>query len=126
MALSCGIRWRNQRNRQKDHYHQIEKIEAKENIGSYGAWRREFCGKYRELLIQVRNNSYNALLKTLALKGENITCRKECTYCCFHYVAVPLAHGIVIVDYLYNRKELLKHFIHNYEKWRHKGYEIQI
>lgn len=52
----------------KDHYHQIEKIEAKENIGSYGAWRREFCGKYRELLIQVRNNSYNALLKTLALK----------------------------------------------------------
>ena len=102
----------------------IEKIEAKENIGSYGAWRREFCGKYRELLIQTRNHSYNSLVKTLTSKGEMITCRKECTYCCFHYVAVPLAHGIVIVDYLYNRKELLKQFIHNYEKWRHKGYNI--
>jgi len=53
-----------------------------------------------------------------------ITCRKECTYCCFHYLAVPLAHGIVIVDYLYNRKELLKQFIHNYEKWRQKVYNI--
>ncbi|MBT4092067.1 MAG: hypothetical protein HOE30_26565 [Deltaproteobacteria bacterium] len=108
----------------KHRYRKIEKIEAKENIGSYGAWRREFCGKYRELLIQARNNSYNSLVKTLSLKDEMITCRKECTYCCFHYLAVPLAHGIVIVDYLYNRKELLKQFIHNYEKWRQKVYNI--
>ncbi|OPY85409.1 MAG: hypothetical protein A4E71_02073 [Smithella sp. PtaU1.Bin162] len=108
----------------KTRYWQIEKIEAKENIGSYGAWRREYCGKYRKSLIQARNNSYNSLIKTLTSKGEMITCRKECTYCCFHYVAVPLAHGMVIVDYLYNNKELLKTFIHNYEKWRHKGYNI--
>jgi Fe-S-cluster containining protein len=108
----------------KHNYLQIVKIEAKEKNGSYGAWRREFCGKYRELLIQVRNNSYNSLVKTLTSKGEKISCRKECTYCCFHYVAVPLAHGIVIVDYLYKRKELLKQFIHNYEKWRYKGHDI--
>jgi len=55
----------------KYRYRQIEKIEAKENIGSYGAWRREFCGKYRELLILVRNNSYNSLVKTLTLKGRD-------------------------------------------------------
>lgn len=58
----------------KYRYRQIEKIEAKENIGSYGAWRREFCGKYRELLILVRNNSYNSLVKTLTLKGEILPC----------------------------------------------------
>lgn len=109
---------------EKRDYRQIVNIEAKENIGSYGAWRREFCEKYRKLLIQTRNNSYNSLVKTLASKDEMITCRKGCTYCCFHYVAVPLAHGIVIVDYLYNRKESLKQFIHNYEKWHHKGYDI--
>jgi len=108
----------------KHPYRQIDKIEAKENSGSYGAWRREFCGKYQKLLIQARNNSYNSLVKTLSSKGETITCRKGCTYCCFHYVAVPLAHGIVIVDYLYEKKELLKQFIHNYEKWRHQGYDI--
>lgn len=105
-------------------YRQIEKIEAKENIGAYGAWRREFCRKYRELLIQARDNSYNSLVKRLAAKGKAISCRKECSYCCFHYVAVPLAHGIVIVDYLYNSRELLKKFIDNYKKWRHKGYDV--
>lgn len=108
----------------KTRYRQIEKIEAKENSGYYGTWRRELCRKYRELLIQTRNNSYNTLVKTLASKGERVACRKGCTYCCFHYVAIPLAHGIVIVDYLYNRKKLLKQFIHNYEKWHHKGYDI--
>ena len=108
----------------KHSYRQIEKIEANENIGPYGAWRREYCGKYQQLLNQARNNSYSALVKTLASKGEAITCRMGCTYCCFHYVAIPLAHGIVIVDYLYNRKELLKKFIHNYEKWHHKGADI--
>ena len=105
-------------------YRQIEKIEAKENIGAYGAWRREFCAKYRQLLTQARNNSYSSLVKTLALKGEMITCRMECTYCCFHYVAVPLAHGMVIADYLYGKKESLKKVIHNYERWHHQGYDI--
>ena len=108
----------------KTRYRQIEKIEAKENIGSYGAWRREYCGKYRELLAHARNNSFNSLVKTLTSKGEKITCRKECTYCCSHYVAVPLAHGMVIADYLYKKKESLKQFLHNYEKWHHKGYDI--
>lgn len=108
----------------KQHYRHIEKIRAKENNGLYGAWRREFCAKYRELLIQARNNIYNSLVNTLTSKGEKITCRNGCSYCCSHYIAVPLAHSIVIVDYLYNRKELLKKFINNYEKWCHKAYEI--
>ncbi len=104
----------------------IEKIEAKENIGSYGVWRREFCTRYRELLIQARDKSYDSLEKKLTSTGKTISCIKECTHCCFHYVAVPLAHGIVIVDYLYNAKGLLNQFIHNYNKWRPKGYDISI
>lgn len=108
----------------KIRYRQIEKIEAQENSGSYGSWRGEFCGKYRELLNRTRTNSYNSLRETLASKGETITCRKECTYCCFHYVAVSLTHGIVIVDYLYKKKELLKQFLQNYEKWCRKGYDV--
>lgn len=34
---------------------------------------------------------------------------------------MPLAHGIVIVDDLYGRKNLLRTFIRNYERWRHRG-----
>lgn len=99
----------------------VETVQAKENAGPYGAWRRGFCANYREVLTRARDNSYNALVDTLASQGGKITCRKGCTHCCSHYVAVPLAHGIVIVDYLYGRKELLKNFIQNYETWRHKG-----
>lgn len=108
----------------KGPYRQIEKIEAQEKGGPYGAWRREFCGNYRELLVQTRNHSYAALEKKLAATGGRITCRQGCTYCCFHYISVPLAHGIVIVDYLYGRKPLLRTFIRNYERWRHKGEAI--
>jgi len=107
-----------------DKYRQIEEIELKETFGSYGTWRREYCRKYRNILIQARNNSYNSLVNNLALKKDKITCRKGCTYCCYHYVAVPLAHGIVIVDYLYHRKEVLKKFIHNYIEWCQNGYAI--
>ena len=105
-------------------FRKINKIEAKENNGAYGAWRRGFCITYRELLVQARTNTYHSLVKTLSSKGKTISCRKACTYCCFHYVAAPLAHGLVIVDYLYHHKELLKKFIQNYKKWCHKGYEI--
>lgn len=108
----------------KHRYRHIETVQAKENAGSYGAWRRDFCAKYREVLVRTRDNSYNSLVNTLASQGKKITCRKGCTHCCYHYVAVPVAHGIVIVDYLYSRKELLKNFIRNYEKWRHKGYAV--
>lgn len=107
----------------QNHYQQIERIEAKENAGSYGAWRREYCKKYRETLVLARNNSYKSLVDNLSSK-KKITCRKGCTYCCFHYVAVPLAHAIVIVDHLYRKKELLEKFIHNYEKWSYKAYII--
>ena len=105
-------------------FRRIEKIEKRENIGAYGVWRREFCKEYRELLIRTRNNSYNSLFETLTAKGEMITCRKRCTYCCYHYVAVPLAQGMVIVDYLYQRKGALQKFICNYEKWHHTGHDI--
>lgn len=102
----------------------IKKIEAKEKKGSYGTWRKEFCRKYLELLIRIQNNTHNSLVETLTPKGEMITCRKGCTYCCFHYVTVSLAHGIVIVDYLYKRKGLLKQFVDNHEKWHRKGFSI--
>ncbi|MBT3311764.1 MAG: hypothetical protein HN379_07205 [Desulfobacteraceae bacterium] len=103
---------------------QIKKIEKKEKKGSYGVWRKGFCRKYSELLTRIQNNTYNSLAETNTSKDEKITCRKGCTYCCFHYVTVSLAHGIVIVDYLYKRKALLKQFVDNYEKWYGKGFLI--
>jgi hypothetical protein len=102
----------------------FKEIEEKEKKGAHGAWRKELCKKYPEVLIRIQNNTYNSLVEKLSAKGEAITCRKGCTHCCFHYVAVSLAHGIVIADYLYKSKELLKQFVDNYEIWRRKGHSI--
>lgn len=103
---------------------QIKKIEKKEKKASYGVWRKEFCKKYFETLIQIQNNTLNTLVEKLSSEDETITCRKGCTHCCFHYVTVSLAHGIVIVDYLYKNKDLLRQFISNYEEWHNKGYAV--
>jgi Fe-S-cluster containining protein len=108
----------------KKHAKQIKKIKAREKSGSFGEWRKEFCGKYKESLVQIRMNTYNSLVETLAESGETIACRKGCTHCCHHYIAVSIAHGIVIVDYLYDHKALLQRFVANYEKWHRKGSRI--
>ena len=102
----------------------IRRTEDREKKGSHGLWRKEFCRKYQGLLIKTRENSFNSLVESLSAEGRSITCRTGCTYCCYHYVAVSLAQGIVIVDYLYKRKELLKQFLDNYEKWRVDGESI--
>jgi len=102
----------------------IKNVEKKEKKGSYGAWRRQFCEQYGALLVRVRKNALDSLSGTLEPKGERITCREGCTACCFHYVTVSLAHGIVIADHLYKRKDLLGQFLANYEKWHSRGYSI--
>lgn len=102
----------------------IRRAEDREKKGSHGLWRKEFCRKYHNQIIKTRENSFNSLLESLSAKGKSITCRAGCTYCCYHYVAVSLAQGIVIVDYLYKRKELLIQFLENYEKWCIEGESI--
>jgi len=102
----------------------IRRAEDREKKGSHGLWRKEFCRKYQSQIIKTREKSFNSLLELLSAKGKSITCRAGCTYCCYHYVAVSLAQGIVIVDYLYKRKELLIQFLENYEKWCIDGQSI--
>jgi len=102
----------------------IRRTEDKEKKGPHGAWRQEFCRKYLGLLVNTRQNSFDSMLESLSAEGKSISCRAACTYCCYHYVAVSLAQGILIVDYLYKRKALLKQFVDNYESWRRDGESI--
>ena len=95
----------------------IRRIEDKEKKGSHGAWRRDFCRKYVELLRRGREKSLRTLVEALSAQGKAISCRSGCTFCCYHYVTVSLAQGIVIVDYLYRHRDLLKQFLDNYAAW---------
>jgi len=99
----------------------IRRIEDREKKGSHGAWRAEFCRKYVAILKRGRERSFQSLVGSLSERGKHITCREGCTFCCYHYLTVSLAQGIVIVDYLYKRKHLLKQFLDRYEAWREQG-----
>lgn len=103
---------------------QYEETERIAQQGKFGAWRQDFCRKYAYALTRMQEHVHQSLVEALALRGERITCLKGCTYCCFHYVTVSLAHGILIVDFLYKNRELLSCFADSYERWQRKGYSI--
>ena len=99
----------------------VTRTEARENKGSYGSWRGEFCRKYGALLEATRDNTYRSVQASVSAEGRQISCRKSCTFCCHHYVSVSLAQGMVIAAHLYKRKDLLMQFLDRYEKWREKA-----
>jgi Fe-S-cluster containining protein len=102
----------------------VTRTEVKENKGSYGSWRAEFCRKYAALLDGTRENTNLSLQAAVSAEGRQISCRKGCTFCCHHYVSVSLAQGMVIVAHLYKRKDLLKQFLDRYAEWREKAESI--
>ncbi len=96
--------------------HQIKNIKKKAYIGPSGVKRKQFCEKYLRVLPQIYSNLHNGQIKTLR-EGEQISCKKECFHCCYQHVAVPLAHGLSIVDYLYSHDVALNNFLNNYPQW---------
>lgn len=99
----------------------VTTTEDRENEGSYGSWRREFCRKYAALVDATRDNTSRSLQASVSAEGRQISCLKGCTFCCHHYVSVSLAQGMVIVAHLYRRNDLLKQFLDRYEEWRGKA-----
>jgi len=99
----------------------VTTTENRENEGSYGSWRREFCRKYAALLDTTRKNTDRSLRAAVSAEGRQISCRKGCTFCCHHYVSVSLAQGMVIVAHLYRSKDLLQQFLDRYEEWREQA-----
>lgn len=104
--------------------HQIQLVKRKAYLGADGARRKKFCDEYQRTLTQIWAKTYNVFVASLALKGEKISCKKGCTYCCFQHVSVTLAHGIVVVDYLYSNDNVMRQFLSNYEQWQESAESI--
>lgn len=103
--------------------HQMKNIERKAYKGASGARRKQFCDEYRRVLPQIYSNLYNGYIKTLK-EGEQISCKKGCFHCCYQHVSVNLAHGILLVDYLYSHDVVLNNFLNNYSQWKESAGDI--
>jgi len=99
---------------------QIAKVEREANQGAYGAWRKEFCKRYREVSSRICLDASKEQKAYLSSTGSTITCRKGCAYCCEQYISISLAHGLVIVDYLYANPKIMEAFLARYQNW-HKS-----
>jgi hypothetical protein len=58
--------------------------------------------------------------KEAQAKGERMTCRKGCFFCCLLHVEATIQECEVIVYYLYQNEDALKSFLKNYPRWRNK------
>lgn len=107
-----------------DKARQIRLVKRLAYLGAGGAKRKKLCTEYGRTLTQIWAKTDKVLLARLALKGERISCKKGCTYCCFQHVAVTLAHGIAVVDYLYSNENVMRQFLSNYEQWQKSAVSI--
>ena len=96
----------------------IRNVKRKAYLGSVGTQRKKFCTEYQRASAQILDKMYKTFVVGLTQKGKRISCKKGCTYCCFQHISVPLAHGIVIVDYLYSNDKVMKIFLSNYGQWQ--------
>ncbi len=96
---------------------QVKQVEIKAHQGEYGRWRRDFCRAYRDTSARIGREASDELRACLESTGNKITCKKGCAYCCTQYISISMAHGLVIVDYLYGNPEKLESFLKQYVKW---------
>jgi Fe-S-cluster containining protein len=103
-----------------DIWRRVKDVEKKAHAGGYGVWRKGYCRDYRKLQQESCAEALANLLPRIAPTGKAITCHRGCTYCCSDYVSIPVAQGMVIVDYLYGSEERLQQFLKAYETWQRR------
>jgi Fe-S-cluster containining protein len=99
-------------------YARIKEIQRLSRQGEHGEWRKEFDRRYRELLEESYEEVRTEAQRYVASSGEEISCGKGCSYCCDHFVSVPVTHAIVVADYLYASEKAMAVFLRGYAKWR--------
>jgi Fe-S-cluster containining protein len=104
--------------------HQIRIVRNNAYKGVTGARRKDSALKYREYFGQLVAQERMILSSHLNDQHLTISCKKECDYCCYQYISISQLEGIAIVDFLYDKSELIPHFIDNYKLWFRTAEEI--
>jgi Fe-S-cluster containining protein len=99
----------------------IKQIKDKAYSGIEGAKRNNFCREYRATLTRVRAKTESQFTAKLSFLGENVSCTRGCSACCFQHISAPAAHCIAVVDFLYEKDRVLTQFLNNYQSWQEKA-----
>lgn len=88
--------------------------------GKIGQMRKDFCIGYIKHKQEVIRGIEKTQLEMAGAKGETITCRKGCQYCCVLNVDASIQEGEAIVYYLYQNEGVLSNFLQAYATWGEK------
>ncbi len=102
----------------------IKQIKGRAYSGVQGATRKNFCRTYRETLTQIRAKTETQFAAKLSFLGEKVSCAKGCSYCCFQHISAPAAHAIAVVDFLYEKEQVLTQFLNNFKSWQGKAGDL--
>jgi len=88
--------------------------------GRIGQHRRDFCVNFIEQKKNQLKELLSLQLEETSLRGETISCKKGCYYCCSAsaYVEATLQECEAIVYYLYHNNHVYESFIRKYPQWR--------
>jgi hypothetical protein len=86
--------------------------------GRIGQQREDFCISYIEKKQKILGEIEKAQIREATTRGETITCKKGCSFCCLLHVEATLQECEAIVYYLYQHKPALSAFLRQYPLWR--------
>jgi Fe-S-cluster containining protein len=88
--------------------------------GKVGREREAFCRAYIENKKNVIQAIQDRQVTESKGRGEAVSCRQGCVYCCYHYVTSTLDEIEAIVYYLYQNEDSLNYFLTTYRNWKVK------
>jgi len=86
--------------------------------GKVGQLREAFCKAYISNKALVLKAIKDKQVEETSSRGETLSCRPGCVYCCYHYVTATLEEIEAIVYYLYRNEQALNDFLTAYRKWK--------
>lgn len=86
--------------------------------GKIGKQREDFCNKYLEKKRTQFHLIQQTQIEGTEKRGESISCRSGCCFCCSEYVEASIQECEAVVYYLYHNVNILNAFLQKYPHWR--------
>jgi Fe-S-cluster containining protein len=83
------------------------------------------CEQYLEKKKALIAHTIQALFHRAAAKGDTISCKIGCIFCCTQYIRISAQEAHSIVCWLDKNPDALKHFLETYPLWLKKFRAIQ-
>ena len=102
---------------EKEHEHSLKLNREIAYQGKIGKRRENFCVNYIRRKQASLSRIQREVFERIERSGEEITCQKDCSFCCVLYIEANIQECEAIVYYLYENRPTLSLFLQQYPEW---------